>query len=150
MEPENTPLEEEKHLPRPIIFKFYVNLRGCTSFGVSYPTPSRLETLPLVRATLSLALSSPYCLSEGSDDFSKIEMWMRTDGDIQCIYVKIYMCIYIYIIMYCVKYMLIHSAVSEISWRDTSMWYIFNFFWKLLAALVCFGVKIKNVNENTT
>ena len=30
MEPENTPLEEENHLPMPIIFKFYVNLPGCT------------------------------------------------------------------------------------------------------------------------
>ena len=28
MEPENTPLEEENHLPN-IIFRFYVHLRGC-------------------------------------------------------------------------------------------------------------------------
>ena len=30
MEPENTPLEKENHLPnQTIIFSFYVNLRGC-------------------------------------------------------------------------------------------------------------------------
>ena len=30
MEPENTPLEEENYLPMLIMFKFYVNLPGCT------------------------------------------------------------------------------------------------------------------------
>ena len=29
MEPENTPLEEENHLPNEIIFRFYINLQGC-------------------------------------------------------------------------------------------------------------------------
>ena len=29
MEPEDTLLEEENHLPSPIIFRFYVNLWGC-------------------------------------------------------------------------------------------------------------------------
>ncbi len=39
MEPENTPLEKEKHLPDSIIFRFYVNLRGCKSiFGAVNPS----------------------------------------------------------------------------------------------------------------
>ena len=64
-------------------------------------------------------------------DFSKIKMWMMIDGDIQCLHMHTYISIYrIYVVyvyyVYIYIHLLIHLAVSEISWRETSMWYRFN------------------------
>ena len=43
MEPENTPLEKENHLP--IIFRFYVSLRGCSSSWTSVMIYPKMPTV---------------------------------------------------------------------------------------------------------
>ena len=86
--------------------------------------------------------------------FSKIKMWMMIDEDIQCLHMHTYIYI-IYVVYMYIIYMLIHLAVSEISWRETSMWYRFNLCERYVRQMgnppsMIWGPRIKDANENKT